>query len=266
MTDMSFSAVLQAMSQEGAVYSAPVPPNWTQGRTAYGGFTSTLLLAAARRAYPDLPPLRSVLVNFTGPLGAPPDIRVELLRQGRNITTLLVRAETDGKPVAVGTFSFGVAQDSHVAQALAAPSDEGPEAFEPFFPPQMTRVPARFFENFEVKLIDGHRPFAGADRGYVRVWARHRDPGMWASPEGLLSIADMLPPAVFAKCSKIGPNSSVNWICNVLSEDMQTEDGWWMIESDLSAGHDGYSSQVMRMWNSKGELVVDGMQSVVIFV
>ena len=266
MDDATLTEALAELREEDGVYSAPVPRNWAQERTAYGGYSATLLLASARRAYPDLPPLRSTMVNFTGPISEAPEITVTLLRQGRNISTLRVVATTGGKTAATAVFSFGVAQDSHVSATCPAPEASPPEETESFFPEGMPKLPIGFFNNFEVRLIEGHRPFMGGDRGYVRVWARHRDEAIRGTPEGLLSIADVLPPAAFSLCKKMGPNSSVNWICNVLSEDLTTKDGWWMIESALSAGHDGYSSQVMRMWNSEGELVVDGMQSVVIFV
>ena len=266
MDNATLTEALAELREDDGVYSAPVPKNWAQGRTAYGGYSATLLLAAVRRAFPDLPPLRSTMVNFTGPISEPPQITVQMLRQGRNISTLRAVATTGGKTAATAIFSFGVAQDSHVSAACPAPEAGAPEDTESFFPKNMPKLPIGFFNNFEVRLIDGHRPFMGGDRGYMRVWARHRDTGVHGSPEGLLSIADVLPPAAFSLCTKMGPNSSVNWICNVLREDLTTKDGWWMIESNLSAGHDGYSSQVMRMWNSEGELVVDGMQSVVIFV
>ena len=266
MDDMTLSAVLEAMSDEDGVHTAPVPANWAQGRTAYGGFTASLLLAAVEKELEGLAPLRSALVNFTGPLSGPPQIAVEVLRQGRNVTTVAARAQVEGKVAAAATFSFGAAQDSHVSEVCPAPHAEDPEATRSFFPETMKTLPARFFENFEARLIDGHLPFMGADEGYTRAWVRHRDEDNRTTPVGLLNIADVLPPAVFTKCSRFGPNSSMNWICNVLTEDLSTEGGWYMIESRLSAGHDGYSSQVMRMWNTRGEMVVEGMQSVVIFV
>jgi hypothetical protein len=84
----------------------------------------------------------------------------------------------------------------------------------------------RFFENFEVLLIDGQLPFSGADRGYVRVWARYRDTAMWGRPEALIGIADVLVPAIFPMCRTPGPNSSMTWICNFLSGAPTTHDGW----------------------------------------
>lgn len=266
MTDATLSQALDALSRVEGGWTAPVPSNWAQGRTAYGGFTAALLLGAARAGQDDLPPLRSALINFTGPLSAAPRLEPELLRRGRNVATVDVRARVEGQVAAQGVFSFGAGQESHVSQDCPAPQAPAPDAAEPFFPPGMKRAPAQFFENFDMRIAAGARPFDGAERGLIRVWARHRDSAMHGRIEGLIGIADVLPPAVFARMTKVGPNSSMTWLCNVLRDDLATDDGWWLIESDLTAAHEGYSSQVMRMWNTRGQLVVEGMQSVVVFV
>lgn len=57
----------------------------------------------------------------------------------------------------------------------------------------------------------------------------------------------------------------MSWIFNLLTDNPQTKDGWWHIESRLTAAGGGYSSQLMRIWNMDGELVVEGMQSIAIF-
>jgi len=264
--ELTLSAALAAMRSEGAGWRAPVPDNWAQGRTAYGGYTAALLLGAALKGRDDLPPLRSALVNFTGPLSAPPLLSAEQLRRGRNVATLEVRAEVESGLAALGVFSFGAAQESHVSQDCPAPEAPAPEEAEPFFPPQARRFMPRFFDEFELRLVAGSRPFTGGERGLIRVWARHRDPEARARIEGLIGLADVLPPAVFARMTQVGPNSSVNWICNVLRDDLETRDGWFLVESELTVAREGYSSQVMRMWDSEGRLVVEGMQSVVVFV
>lgn len=266
MSKLSLSQVLDTPDRVDGQLRFQVPPNWMQGRTTYGGFSSALLLTAARDAVDDLPPLRSALINFTAPIGSPPLIETEVLRMGRNVTTISARARIDGKTAALATFSFGHAQESHVAFPLPASAVPNPEVTDHFFPPHLPKLPIAFLENFDVRLIEGGRPFEGVERGYVKVWAQHNDPKMWDQIEGLISIADLLPPAIFPTLKKPGNNSSMNWIFNLLAEEIQTRDGWWLMEHKLTAGHDGYSSQVMRVWNADGDLVVDGMQSVIIFV
>lgn len=266
MTDQTLNDVLAQATENNDQITYPAPENWRQGRTAYGGFTAALLLDATRRAHPDLPPLRSMLVDFTAPVTDAPSITTEVLRAGRNVTTINARAMVGGGVAAQATLAFGAAQNSELRVDCPAPEAPAPEDTEPFFPPNMTRAPVRFFDNFEVRLIAGARPFSGATRGYARVWARHRDPAARGGIVPLVCMADLLPPAAFPMLKTIGPNSSITWICNILTETTQSGDGWFMIETDLTAARDGYSTQVMRMWNRDGELVAEGMQSVIIFV
>ncbi|WP_171121337.1 MULTISPECIES: thioesterase family protein [unclassified Ruegeria] len=266
MSSHTLAEVLESRMPEGDDLRYPVPSEWMQGRTTFGGFSSALMLDAVRTKHQDLPSLRSALVNFTAPIGTSPTIGTEVLRQGRNVTIINARAEIDGKVAAMATFSFGYPQDSHVAFECPANSAEEPENTGYYFPPDLPKPPIPFLQNFDVRLIDGALPFSGAEKGYMRLWARHKDPCMWDRMEGLISVADLPPPAIYPALKKPGPNSSMNWIFNVLAEEIRTREGWWLLEHQLTAGRNGYSSQVMRVWNTDGDLVVDGMQSVIIFV
>ncbi|WP_448325740.1 thioesterase family protein [Sulfitobacter sp. M13] len=122
MTDVTLAEVLATAEQDGAAPRYQVPENWAQGRTAFGGFTGALLVNAARRDRPELPALRSALINFTAPVSQAPTIHSEVLREGRNITTIATRAEIDGKVAATGTFSFGHAQESQLNVGHTAPA------------------------------------------------------------------------------------------------------------------------------------------------
>lgn len=254
----------QDLANQAASGSPDLPDSWKQGRTAYGGLSAALLLARARGDHPDLAPLRSALVNFTGPVTRSPDITTEVLRAGRNVTTVYASADVEGRAVCTATFSFGAARASHLCVDLPAATSPSPdecaaytEDASPFIPP--------FLHNFETRLIEGTRPMRGGTKGYLRMWARHSDPASRDGEISLLCLADILPPSTFPIMKMLGPVSSMTWICNFLREP-KTQDGWYMIEANLTAAQDGYCSQVMRMWNTDGELIVDGMQSIAIFV
>lgn len=254
----------KTLADQAATRSPDLPDSWKQGRTAYGGLSAGLLLARARGDHPDLAPLRSALVNFTGPVTSSPDITTEVLRAGRNVTTVYARADVEGRAVCTATFSFGAARESHVSVDCPAPKSPSPEDCEPFTEKGSSFVPP-FLHNFETRLIEGTRPMQGGTKGYLRMWARHSDTASREGETSLLCLADILPPSTFPIMKKFGPVSSMTWICNIL-RDPKTTDGWYMVEADLTAARDGYSSQVMRMWNMDGDLVVDGMQSIAIFV
>ena len=64
-------------------------------------------------------------------------------------------------------------------------------------------------------------------------------------------------------CGRI---SSINWQINLLTDAPETENGWWFLESETHHAVHGASSQYMTVWNSKGEPMMTGMQSVALFV
>ena len=245
--------------------TCPVPDGWRQGRTAYGGITSALSYAAAKHDFPDTLPLRSAMINFIGPVSGDPVFKSKLLRQGKNVTSVQTDAAVDGACVATSTFIFGAERDSVMQADFPAPKAPKPSDCQDFAPEQFRKFLPAFTQNFDMKFIAGSRPAMGADEGYIRVWSRHTDPASQTGMASLLCIGDVLPPASAARMKKMGPISSVNWMMNFLAPPV-TKDGWWHIESRETATNGGYSSQVMRFWNTDGVLVAEGMQAVAIFV
>lgn len=121
------SQTFQTLAAQAATQTPDIPDSWKQGRTAYGGLSAALLLARARGDHPELPPLRSALVNFTGPLTSAPDLTTEVLRAGRNVTTVYARADIEGQAACTATFSFGAARESHLSVDCDAPTSPIPK-------------------------------------------------------------------------------------------------------------------------------------------
>ena len=140
-----------------------------------------------------------------------------------------------------------------------------PAEYDLFTPPGLEAAVPSFFLNFDTRLVEGQRPVSGADEGYIRVWSRHKDSASRTGAAAFLTLGDVLPPAAMPTFSKFGPVSSVNWQMNIL-QDAVTKDGWWHVETRQTAARGGYSSQIMRFWNTSGDLVAEGIQNVAIFV
>lgn len=261
-----FKDIVETFQTTAEGWAVNIPENWRQGRTVYGGLTAALALEACYKDFPDLPALRSATVNFVGPVSENPYYKSTLLRQGRNVTMIEVKGFIGDQVIISVTFSFGARRESAVSEDLSAPEAKSPENCEPFTPPQARPFVPVFFHNFDTRLIEGARPLSGAEKGYIRTWTRHEAVNSREGIASLLCLADVLPPAALPMFKTIGPVSSMTWIVNFLTDEPKTQEGWWHVETDLTAGRDGYSSQVMRIWNSEGQLVVDGMQSVALFV
>ncbi len=249
---------------EGLQYS--VPPGWKQGRTIYGGLTSGLSLHAALKQFDDLPPLRSAQINFTGPVTGDPLFKARLLRRGRNVTSICVEGFVEEKLVSHIVFIFASSRNSSIAQDFPAPTASPPEDTPYFFTPQMQKMAPGFIQNFETRALEGNLPMSASETPDMRVWARMVDEGSREGMISLLTLGDLLPPAAAPLMTQFAPISSVNWTINFVREDISTRDGWWHVETKLTAAGNGYSSQIMRYWNTEGELVAEAIQFVTIFL
>lgn len=261
-----FQNIAEGLTACSGGYQTDIPENWRQGRTAYGGLTAGLSLAAVQKQFTDLPPLRSLMINFIGPIAENPVFKSRLLRQGRNVTSIETQALIGEDVVATTTFIFGAARESELSVNFPAPDATSPEDCEPFTPEFAKPSVPVFFHNFDTRLIAGTRPMSGAEKGYIRTWSRHHDAASRDGVASFVTLGDVLPPAALPMFKKMGPVSSVNWMLNILVDNPTTKDGWWHVETKLTAASGGYASQVMRYWNADGVLVAEGMQAVAIFV
>lgn len=264
---LSYFQLLKTLGpMKNGALTAELSGNWRQGRTVYGGLTAALCYEAAQSGFADLPPLRSLQISFIGPVTDTPQITTRRLRQGRNVTALQSDMMIGDQVVATTNMLFGQSRASELRYDCPAPKASTPEDTESFFPAAAAAFLPAFTQNFDVRLIEGHRPISGAARGYMRTWARHKDESSRVDLGSFIAIADVMPPAALPMFTKMGPVSSMNWQINILNHPCETEDGWWHIELDLTASRDGYSSQIMRYWNRAGVLCAEAVQSVTIFI
>jgi acyl-CoA thioesterase len=188
------------------------------------------------------------------------------LRRGRNVTSVETEGVIDGQVISNCTFTFAAQRETVITVDYPAPMAPQPKDCLPFTPEGAEHFVPAFFNRFDTRLIAGARPMSGADEGYIRTWSRHADPASRDGVASLLTLGDVLPPSASPLFKQLGPVSSINWIFTVLTDNPVTEDGWWHVETRLTAAIGGYSSQVMRIWNTEGRLVAEGMQCVAIFM
>jgi acyl-CoA thioesterase len=240
-----------------------VPEDWMQGRTTYGGLTSALCLKTA------LPlaggrPLRSAQIAFVGPASGELVSAPTILREGKNTAFISVRMMGPDGIVAECIFAFGAARESSLDFSdMIAPPATMPDATPAFFPDE-NRRPA-FSRHFNVRLVKGGRPISGAPDGEILLWMRHRDEAAPMDAVSLLALADSPPPAALSMLTQPGRISSMTWMAEFLTDDISTEDGWFLAQHVAQTAQQGYSSQAMRMWNSKGEPMMVGRQTIAVF-
>ncbi|MFN7055266.1 acyl-CoA thioesterase [Hyphomonas sp.] len=260
---MDFSQLLAASTETGGIRQTAIPETWMQGRTAYGGLTAALCLDAARSLAPDLP-VRAVQVAFVGPVNGTVSCRAEVLRRGKNTVFASARMTGEDGILAEAILTFGASRASSLSFAhLPAPDVADPGDVPPYF--RNHQGPA-FAQNFDMLIAGGAPPMSGASEADVSIWMRHKDEAAATDAVALLALADAPPPAAMSMFTAPGRISSMTWMAEFLTDDIRTEDRWFLARHTAQTAMDGYSSQAMMLWNSKREPVMIGRQTIALFV
>lgn len=261
----SYSDLIDSITQEADdVMSVHIPPDWMQGRTTYGGLSAALCLKTARPLAKGIP-LRSAQIAFVGPVGGDVRMRAHTLRVGKSAR--FIGADIlapDGSVATHATFIFGAERET--AQTIA------PRLPMPDVPPPGDRPPLipkgagpGFINHFNILLARGDHPFSGSQSGENLLWMRHADRDAPNSATALLALGDAPPPAAMSMYSTPARISSMNWSIDVLTDEFETDDKWWLSRSTAQTLAHGYSAQAMAMWNTRGEPVMVSRQTIALF-
>ena len=251
--------VIDALEPIEGGWRGAIPETWLQGRTSYGGLSAALALHAAQVSDTDLPPLRSALVAFVGPLSGDIVIRATRLRRGRNAAFVQADVESQAGLGLRATFVFMGPVESKVDRRVGAAPDfpvpaEGAQTFR-------GHSAVSFSQNFE--LLDRRDETVGPAE-WLR-WVRLAERAGLDPMVELIAVADCLPPAALKLLGGPAPVSSMTWQLNLLGPAPATTDGWWLLRADTDYAYAGSSSQRMAIWNADGRPIAEQMQSVAVF-
>ena len=247
-------------------HKVTAPPAWSQGRTLYGGMSAALCYIAARHDVDADIPLRSASFCFVGPAGGDLTGTAEVLRRGKSTVISEATLKTEQGIGTRAMLVFGAPRESKINQSsLPMPDVPAPEACLPLWGERSGQGP-HFAKNFDYLIAGGHRPMSGGKNGELLVWVRFRETVASDPMTGLLALADSLPPAAITMFTEGAPISTITWSMEFLEESVDVGDNWFLFQSIADHTVNGYSSQAMYLWDSKGRPVMTARQNVTIFI
>lgn len=260
----TLDALLATLADDGDDVTATIDPSWMQGRTAHGGISSAVALAAVLRRHQPEQPLRCAQISFVGPLGGDCRVATRVIRQSKS--SLFVDAGVSGAD-GFGTaalFTFSRARASHLDHdRLAMPEAAAPEMLEPI---PASKYRPEFTRHFDMRPTSGPRIVTKQDKAEMLTWVRFNENPACHPAVALLALGDALPPAALHLFHEFGPISSMNWTVNMLVDTPITDaDGWWLLSATSRYARGGFSVQDMIIWNRAGQAVVSGSQAVAIY-
>ena len=264
---MNFTELLDAVRANAE--SVTVPPTWAQGRAAFGGLMAAMVYEAMRLKLTDDRPVRSLAISFVAPAAADVPIRfeVDVLREGKAVSTLLGRAVQEGQVVTLVQGNFGAGRPSVVnipaqpAFAMKPLKQAAPEL------PYIKGVTPEFMRHVALRWAVGGLPFSGNDSRQMGGWVRLRDIADEAlNVSHLLALVDAWPPSLLPHLKQPAAGSTLTWTIEFIqpTPKLSTLD-WCRYCVETEYARDGYGHAAAALWSEKGELLALSRQTVTVF-
>jgi len=242
--------------------SCSIPKSWLQGRTAYGGLSAAMALQLAMKEHStDLPPLRTAQISFIGPVTESVCFRTEVLRRGKSVTQIGVDGHVADALAVRASFCFAAERQSTIHHMRAQRPHVGPPS--DYDESIAWANPPGFFQNFDVRFVGESLPDSSSTVPELLAWVRLRDADDIRPEVALMATGDSLPPAAMAMFAGPTPISSMNWTIDLVGP--AGTPGWLLLRSRSLAASNGYSFQLMEIWDVHGNLVMLSTQTVAIF-
>lgn len=264
---MNFSQLLTAVRQRP--HEVVIPAEWAQGRACFGGLMAALVYEAMHARVSPERPVRSLAITFVGPAepNVPISFEVELLREGKAVSSLLGRAVQNGQTVTLVQGSFGAGRSSVVdvpaLPAVEMKSLEQSSSELPFIP----GVTPEYTRHLAMRWGIGALPFTNTPGRHMGGWVRLRDAVEEPVTEAhLLALVDAWPPALMPYLSKPAAGSTLTWTIEFVQPvaSLSTLD-WCQYCAEIEHARDGYGHTAAGMWNAAGELLAISRQTVTVF-
>ncbi|QXH48642.1 thioesterase family protein [Pseudomonas xanthosomatis] len=264
---MNFTELLAAARAHPDAVS--VPADWAQGRAVFGGLMAAMLHEAMRLKLADDRPVRSLAITFVGPAApeVPISLEVEVLREGKAVSTLLGRAVQNGQVVTLVQGSFGAGRPSVVAvEALPAAALKPLEQAAPELP-FIKGVTPEFMRHVALRWAVGGLPFSGNASRQMGGWVRLRDVAEApAQAAHVLALVDAWPPSLLPHLKQPAAGSTLTWTIEFIqpAPALSTLD-WCRYVVETQHARDGYGHAAAALWTAEGELVALSRQTVTVF-
>lgn len=264
---MNFTELLDAVRANAE--SVTVPPTWAQGRAAFGGLMAAMVYEAMRLKLTDDRPVRSLAISFVAPAAAGVPIRfeVDVLREGKAVSTLLGRAVQEGQVVTLVQGNFGAGRPSVVdipaqpAFAMKPLEQAAPEL------PYIKGVTPEFMRHVALRWAVGGLPFSGNDSRQMGGWVRLRNIADEAlNVSHLLALVDAWPPSLLPHLKQPAAGSTLTWTIEFIqpTPKLSTLD-WCRYCVETEYARDGYGHAAAALWSEEGELLALSRQTVTVF-
>lgn len=236
------------------VYDADLVPSWAIGGKPNGGYLLAILGRAACAAVGTDSPLAISAHYMRAPdLGAA-EVRTEVVRQGRRVSTSRATIWQNDKPCIDALVSSGTIENAEIDYSAAPPPVIPPP--EQCIGPATEKFTVELYENVEMLMSPDTVPLPNPNgTPTLQFWLRFAD-GTEPDPMALLVAVDAHPPTIF-HLKKYGWAPTVELTVILRG---RPSPGWLLVEATTELLSGGWFDETARVWDSTGRLVAQARQ------
>lgn len=239
---------------DAGVFDAQLDPAWAINGKPNGGYLLAILGRAACAVVDTAHPLAISGHYLRAPDSGPAEVRTEIIRNGRRVSTSRATLWQNDKPCIDAMVTSGELQGAPVEWGTPAPPDLPPP--EECMSSDDFKFQPELFQSCEMRVDPATSPFPMATGNpHLRFWFRLKD-GTEPSISSLILTVDAGPPTVF-NLKKFGWAPTVE--LTVLLRGLPAP-GWLLCESSTQIIADGWFDENAVVWDSTGRLVAQSRQ------
>lgn len=245
-------------------YRVRFDPAWRVVRGPNGGYLAAVLTSAIRAEVgDDARQLRSLTVHYTRvPDEDEAEVIVRVERSGRNLTTVSLRCEQDGRLVALALAAAATPYPASVAYAEAMPGVPAPEDVpEPEVPEVFRDLP--ILRHYDIRPVLGHPPLSRAAEAYAGGWIRLREERPIDVPL-LVAIADSWWPSPYSVTDGLIAAPTVDLTVHLRGALPRPHD-WVLIDVRSRTAQEGFLEEDTRIFARDGTLLAQSRQLALAF-
>lgn len=251
----------------GDRYQLDVDPGWRQGRGAFGGLViGALVRAIEHRTADPARQVRSVTAELPGPVeDGTVDITVEVLRQGKNLSTLRAALWQHGE---VRSHAVAILAASRPGSQAGGWNDLSPPtlpAWREVAPSSLGTVLGpgpwpEFAHHFEFRVVEGFPASGGA--GPALGWIRSRDPGTPRDAAYVAAMIDAWWPAGLVRFTAMRPMATIAFTLDIVAGAAGLDPEVPLIyRATAPVCADGYFFETRELWSEDGRLIATNHQT-----
>lgn len=250
---MQFDDYLQQLS---ANTLSQLHSSWGQGRTSFGGMSAGLLVAKMQLEVEPEKQLRSLNVNFSGPLLCEHDFSLEseTLSSGKGTSQLSARCIQDDKTVTLATAVFGKARFTNINTNDT--KADMPKAGSGQRLGYIKGLTPEFVQHIEFSYEKGQFPFTNSPLNELEGWMRFKQPVKEFSLAHIILLIDAWPPTALQKLKKPTACSTISWNLDFAQPMPKLNgDSWLHYHAKIVQSGEGYVMTEAQIRAQDGQLI-----------